>query len=130
VHGPFLEEAEDGELEHGVLVEASAPEVGLVPGAELESADLEQLVHGDPAASQAVQVPVPVCRVDDVEGLLAALDALAHEGEHDPVLFRRGVEEGTDVSVPVERGSGEADGLGGRVVGPRPGRSGYHHSSS
>jgi hypothetical protein len=50
-------------------------------------------------------------RVDHVDRLLAALEALVHEGQQRPVLLVARVEERADVAASPERAPGEVEGL-------------------
>ncbi|MEA2511943.1 MAG: hypothetical protein QOJ59_1430 [Thermomicrobiales bacterium] len=98
-------------VEHRVLVEVARAEVSLVPRPELELALPNERGHGDVKVLIMVDVVLPFGRIDDVQRLFAAFEALPHEGIEDAVHLLATFDDGADVSVSIQGASGEPDGF-------------------
>lgn len=86
-------------------------QVGISPVAQLKAAALFCGQNINARSSQPVQVILAQLRIDDMEGLLAALKAFLDERQQDPILFVWAVKEGTDMTFCAEHGAGEPDWL-------------------
>ena len=81
--------------------------IDLIPVPELALTVLLGVGHIDAGRLDTPHVVITLLGIDDVEGLLAALEALRNEGKQHAVLFLRGVKEGADVPVFAKTCTGD-----------------------
>jgi hypothetical protein len=93
------------------VVESSAAQIGLVPVTQFELAALLCRGRVDAGRLQAAQVFIAKLGVNDVENLLAALEAFLDEREQQAILLIRAVEKGADMTVRAQSGAAEPDRL-------------------
>ena len=107
------------ELQHRVLVEASSAQIGGLPGPHLDLAGRIGIVGSHAGIGQASQSLGPMLRVDDLEQLFAALEALERKRHEDAVLLLEIAEERTGVTGVPQGASGQVDtqGIGRQIVG-------------
>jgi hypothetical protein len=81
--------------------------INLIPVPELELTVLLGVAHIDAGRLDTPHMVITLLGIDDVEGLLAALEALLNEGKQHAVLFLRGVKEGANMPVFAETCTGD-----------------------
>ena len=89
------------------MVEASAPEVSILPGPDL---DLTGTPSGSRADADLLQAAHPLgtmLGIDDVEDLFSPFEALLRQGEEHAILLLPAVEEAADVAEPAGRRPGQ-----------------------
>src|SRR4029453_2382783 len=101
--------------EHGVLVEASGREIGVLRQRDFELAAFYRLFDVDAGVAQPIEVIVPVLRGQDMKGALAAVDAVANERQQRIVFLNRRTEERTDMPVLTQHGSSKWNGYGSGI---------------
>ena len=79
---------------HPILIEMALPQVCVSPVAHLELAALFCRGHIDAGRRQPLEMFLPQPGIDDMEGLLAALESLLDERQQYPILLGRAVKEG------------------------------------
>jgi hypothetical protein len=85
-----------------IRIEGAFLQVSVRPVPQVQRADL---LHGggiDTDRSQPLSVFVAAVRIDDVDGLLTAVDAVLDERQQDAVLLVRGVEECAHVTPETQ----------------------------
>ena len=83
--------------QHGLLVEPPATQVCAFPGADLELACLLGRRCVDAVRLQPTEPLSAVLLVDDVERLVAGLEAVLQEGHEDLIFFVPTMEEGAGI---------------------------------
>jgi hypothetical protein len=102
--------------EQPVLIEMAVSNIDLIPVLELELTVLLGVAHIDAGRLDTSHVVITLLGIDDVEGLLASLEALLNEGKQRPVLFLTGVKKGAN--MPVFAKPRTCDPIGSRASAP------------
>jgi hypothetical protein len=80
-------------LQHPILIETTAPKVCFGVGPKLELPTLLCGYRVDPNRSQALQMVTKLLRVNDVNSLVATLEAVLYEWQQDAIFFVIAVEK-------------------------------------
>jgi hypothetical protein len=105
---------------HAIWIETAIRKIRLNVGAKLQLSTLQRDGRINARLIQSLQVTLTLIAIHDVNRLVATLEPIFYEGEQDPILFLITVEEGTNVSVCVELGTGKGNGSGRSVHGKSP----------
>src|SRR5260370_37886715 len=87
------------------------PQIGLCPVSQPQGAALFCRSHIDARRPQPFKVLLTQLRIDDMEGLLTALEAFLDERQQHFILLFAVVEEGTDMTFCAKLAAGETDRL-------------------
>src|SRR5713101_509326 len=87
------------------------PQIGLYPVSQLQVAAFFFRSHIDARRLQPFKVFLTQLRIDDMEGLLTALEAFLDKRQQHLILLVAVVEEGADMTFCAKHGSGEPDRL-------------------
>ena len=112
VTGELLED-----LQHPVSIEAAVEKVRVRVRAHLELASSLSGGRIDPDRRQALQVIVVLGRIDHVNRLVAAREAVLDEGQQHPIFLIVAVEERADMACVAELRAGQRNGCGAFVHG-------------
>src|SRR3954451_4997668 len=96
--------------QHCILIEAVAAHVSVLPSPQLELARTHRLLNVDAGFGEALQMLSLQLGIDDVERLVATVEAVFDEGAQHPVLLIDVVEESANVTVLTETAPGTSHG--------------------
>jgi hypothetical protein len=85
-----------------IRIEGAILQVGVRPVPQVQRADLLHRDRIDTYRAQPVNVFIAAVRIDDMDGLLTAVDAVLDERQQDAVLLVRGVEECSHVTPETQ----------------------------
>ena len=81
-----------------------------MPRVHLQLAGVHRLLHIDPCFGEAPEMFFPSLWIDEMEALIPPIEAILDERAQDPVLLVDAVEEGANVTLPVENAPGKMHG--------------------
>src|SRR5713226_8517210 len=87
------------------------PQIGLYPVSQLQVAAFFFRSYIDARRPQPFKVFLTQLRIDDMEGLLTALEAFLDKRQQHLILLVAVVEKGTDMTFCAKHAAGEPDGL-------------------
>src|SRR5258708_38631513 len=96
---------------HPILIEVAVAQICISPVAQLELAALFSRNHINAGRRQPLQVFLTQHGIDNMEDLLAALEAFLNERQQHPIFFLRAVKECADMALSAKHGAGEANRL-------------------